>query len=304
MFKKLFKKNKVEIELEEILLDRESTAKLETPLNKKGMFILFVIAIIVLACFLVRAFWLQIWQGNYYSAKANENSIQSYPSRAPRGIIYDRNGKALTVNVSNFNLLAIPADIPKEKIALDNWITQVSEILEKSELDILNFVNNLNKNSTELVLLESDLRQPALIEIEARLPNLPGLFINKETKRDYYKGDYFSHLIGYTRNVSINDIKADPHYSMLDFIGKDGLELQYEKELRGTPGTIAISVNSDNTILKALMAEESVQGNNLILSIDSELQELLTNSLRNKMAQTDAPGAAAVVLDIKTGEIL
>ena len=91
---------------------------------------------------------------------------------------------------------------------------------------------------------------------------------------------------------------------MLDFIGKDGLELQYEKELRGVPGKIAISVNSDNTILKTLVAKEARQGNNLVLSIDGELQKILVDSLRDKMAQTNAPGAAAVVLDVKSGEIL
>ncbi|MBU2081839.1 penicillin-binding protein 2 [Patescibacteria group bacterium] len=304
MLKNIFKKNPVEIEPEEILLDRESMAKLETPINKRGVFILFAVAIIILFLFFIRAFWLQIWQGNYYSARATKNSVQSYPSRAPRGIIYDRNGQALTLNVPNFNLLAIPVDIPKEKNTLDSWVAQVSKILEKDEADIFNFLKNLNKNSTELVLLEPDLKQPTLIELESRLPNLPGLFINKETKRDYYEGEYFSHLIGYTRNVSPGDLKADSYYSMLDFIGKDGLELQYEKDLRGIPGKIAISVNSDNTVLKTLMAEEALQGNNLILSIDGELQKLLTDSLRDKMAQTNAPGAAAVVLDVKSGEIL
>ncbi|MFH1346823.1 MAG: hypothetical protein ABIH10_01060 [Spirochaetota bacterium] len=299
MFKNIFKKNPVEIEPEEILLDRESTAKLETPIDKRWAFILFAATIIILSLFLIRAFWLQIWQGNYYSVKANENSVQSYPNRAPRGIIYDRNGKALTLNISNFSLLAIPVDIPEEKNALDSWVAQVSEILEKNETDIFNFLKNINKNSTELVLLEPDLKQSTLIELEARLLNLPGLFVNKETKRDYYEGEYFSHLIGYTRNVSPSDLETDSYYSMLDFIGKDGLELQYEKDLRGVPGKIAISVNSDNAVLKTLMAEEARQGNNLILSIDSELQKLLTDSLRNKMAQTDAPGAAAVVLDVK-----
>jgi len=304
MFKKILKRNRVEIEPEEILLDGESTAKLETPINKTGAFILFAAAILIFTLFLIRAFWLQIWKGDYYSAKASENSVQSYPSRAPRGIIYDRNGKALTINVSNFSLLAIPADIPKEENILESWVTQTSEILGKNRVDISNFVKNLNKNSTELVLLESGLKQSTLIELEAHLPNLPGLFVNKETKRDYYEGDYFSHLIGYTGNVSPGDLKADPYYSMLDFIGKDGLELQYEKELRGVPGKIAISVNSDNTVLKTLMAEEARQGDNLVLSIDSELQKLLTDSIRDKMAQTDAPGGAAVVLDVKSGEIL
>ncbi|MCX6813888.1 MAG: penicillin-binding transpeptidase domain-containing protein, partial [Candidatus Azambacteria bacterium] len=96
----------------------------------------------------------------------------------------------------------------------------------------------------------------------------------------------------------------DSYYSLLDIIGKDGLEAQYEKELRGLPGKIAVSVNSDNTVLKTLMAKEAQPGNNLILNIDGDLQKLLTDAIYAKMVQTNAPGAAAVVLDVKSGKIL
>ena len=149
-----------------------------------------------------------------------------------------------------------------------------------------------------------NLNQAALIELEAHLPELPGLFIDKKTKRDYFEGPYFAHLIGYTGKISSNDLKNDSYYSLLDFIGKDGLEAQYEKELRGVSGKIAVSVNSDNAVLKTLTAEEAQPGSDLILNIDHDLQKLVTDALIFKMAQTSAPGAAAVVLNVKSGEIL
>ncbi|MEK7178214.1 MAG: penicillin-binding protein 2 [Patescibacteria group bacterium] len=304
MLRNLFKKNRVEIELEEILLDKEAAGKLEIPIKRTGIFNIFIIAIMILTLFLARAFWLQIWRGDYYALKASENSVRFYYNQAPRGIIYDRNNKALTLNVPGFNLLTIPADLPKKKESIDNWTRQISKILGKDDIEIANFIKNLNKNSTEPVSLDLNLDQTTLIKLETHLPDLPGLFISKEIKRDYLEGSYFSHLLGYTRKVSADDLKADSYYSLPDFIGKDGLEAQYEKELRGTPAKIAVSVNSNNTVLKTLVAKEAQPGNNLILNIDSDLQKLLTDAIYAKMVQTNAPGAAAVVLDVKSGKIL
>ncbi|MDO8743205.1 MAG: penicillin-binding protein 2 [Candidatus Azambacteria bacterium] len=305
MFHKLFKKNRVEIELEEILLDKEAAAKLEIPIKQTGIFLLFIVAVSVLVLFLSRAFWLQIWRGDYYGLRASQNSIRLYSSRAPRGIIYDRNHKAIALNIPDFNLLIIPSDLPKEKTKLNNWTERVSKILGKNDTEVADFIKGLNKNSTEPVSFNNlNLNQTALIELEVRLPELPGLFINKETKRDYSDGSYFAHLVGYTGKVAPNDLRKDPYYSSLDFIGKTGLEIQYEKELRGVSGKIAVSVNSDNAVLKTLTAEEAQPGNDLILSIDYDLQKLVTDALISKMAQTNAPGAAAVVLNVKSGEIL
>ncbi len=304
MLRNLLRKNHVEIEPEEILLDKDTAAKLEIPIKKTGISIIFIVAIMILIFFLARAFWLQIWQGDYYVLKASKNSVRFYYNQAPRGIIYDRNNKALTLNVSSINLLIIPADLPKKKEDLDNWTQQISKILKKNEVEVADFIKNLNKNSTELVSLDLNLDQTTLIELETHLPNLPGLLISEETKRDYLEGPYFSHLVGYIGKVSADNLKVDSYYSLLDFIGKDGLEAKYEKELRGTPAKIAVSVNSDNTVLKTLVAKEAQPGNNLILNIDSNLQELLTDALYAKMVQTNAPGAAAVVLDVKSGQIL
>ncbi|MEK7134893.1 MAG: hypothetical protein AAB735_00585, partial [Patescibacteria group bacterium] len=252
MLRNLLRKNRVEIEPEEILLDKKVPAKLEIPIKRTGISIIFIVAIMILILFLARAFWLQIWRGDYYALKASENSVRFYYNQAPRGIIYDRNNKALTLNVPSFNLLIIPADLPKKKESLDNWTQQISKILGKDNAEVADFIKNLNKNSTEPVSLDLNLDQITLIELEAHLPDLPGLFISKETKRDYLEGPFFSHLIGYTGKVSADDLKADSYYSLLDFIGKDGLETQYEKELRGTPAKIAVSVNSNNTVLKTL----------------------------------------------------
>lgn len=298
------KKNESEIEPEEILLDRKLRVKLEIPIKNNGFLIIFTISILILGLFWSRAFWLQIKNSDYYASRSNKNSIRFYHSRPPRGIIYDVNSQILVSNIPDFNLLIIPADLPKQADKLNEWISKLSKILQKDNSEIENFIKSLNRNSTEPVSFKSNLDRETLISLETNSTALSAIFVNKETRRDYNSGGYFSHIVGYNGKVSGSDLKTDSYYSTLDFIGKDGLEAQYEKELRGLPGKIAVSVNSENTILKTLIAREATAGNNLILSVDGDLQKLLTNALNTKIIQTDSTGAAAVVLNVKSGEII
>ena len=265
---KLFKKiSKLEIEPEEILLDKDSSGKLEIPIKKNGILVTFTIAILILLMFWGRVFWLQVWRGNYYAERSAKNNIRIYQIRPPRGIVYDRDGKTLAENISNFNLLTVPADLPKNQDDLAKWSEKLSKILKKENSELLGFIKTLDKNSTGPVLLAENLERNILITLETQLPNLSGVFINKETERIYIDSSYFSHLLGYLGKTSANDIKDKSGYSLLDFIGKDGIELQYENELRGKSGKIAVAVDSDNTVLNTIIAEEPQTGNNLTLNI-------------------------------------
>lgn len=292
-----------QIEPEEILLDKKATSKLEIPIKNRGFFIVSAVAFLLLSALLGRAFWLQIRQGDFYSDRASKNSVRLYRNRPPRGIIYDRNNQVLVNNIVNFNLFVIPADIPKKEMT-SGWVESLAEILQKNKTEIYDFLKTINQKATEPVLLVSGLPKDALINLEVQLIKIPAVFISEETKRDYIEGSLFSHLVGYTGKVSANDLNSDPYYSILDYIGKNGLELQYENKLRGAPGKIAVMVDSNNNVLKTLTAEEPKAGNNLILNIDKDLEQLLTNALNEKTIETNSSGAAAVVLNPKTGEVL
>lgn len=304
MFLKRLKKNQSEIEPEEILLDGETAAKLEIPIKKSGPFIIFATSILIFVIFLCQTFWLEIIRGDYYNLRSAQNSVRLYYNRAPRGIIYDRNNKALSDNISSYNLLIIPADLPKDQKDLYNWVKKISETLKRDPQETLDFTKTLNKNSTEPVLFAWNLGRETLVELETKALNFSGIFISRGTKRNYIDGPYFSHLLGYLRKVSGGDLKTDPNYSLLDFIGKAGLENKYEKELKGKPGKIAVSVNSENVVLKTIIAEEALIGNNLVLSVDTDLQKVLSDTLKIKMVETGSSGAAAVITDIRSGEIL
>ena len=298
-----FKKSESEIEPEEILLDRKLAMKLETPIKNNGFFFFFLAAVFILFLLWGRSFWLQIWQGDYYASRADKNNVRLYPSDAPRGIIYDRNNKMLLDNIADFSLLIIPADIPWGE-DMEFWIKKVSEILNKDENEILSFIKTIDAKSTEPVLFVGDVSKDDLIAAEKKLSEIPGIFISQEIKRDYFESYYFSHLLGFLGKVSGDDIKSDSFYTPLDSIGKAGLEVKYEKKLRGTPGKIAVVVDSSNKVLNILTAKEPVAGNNLVLNIDKDLQKILTDSLIRKMADTGSLAVAAVVMNPKSGEVL
>ena len=297
------KKNRSEIEPEEILLDNKIAIKLETPIENKGLLIFFILTIFIFFLLWGRTFWLQIWRGDYYASRANKNSVRLYQAQAPRGIIYDRNNKMLLDNSADFNLLIIPADIPKDD-ALKPWVKKLSQTLNKNEDEILTFLKTVNVKSPDPVLFVSNLNKEDLIVIETKLPETPGIFISQEIKRNYFEGDYLSHLLGFLGKASGADIKSDSFYTQLDFIGKAGLEVQYEKNLRGKPGKTAVIVDSGNKVLNVLTAEEPIPGNNLVLNIDVDLQKILTDALVRKMADTGSSAVAAVVMNPKSGEIL
>ena len=140
MFKNSYlQKNKSEIEPEEILLDRKLGMKLEIPLKNNGLFIVFSVSILILTLFWGRAFWLQIWQGDYYASRSNKNSIRFYHSRPPRGIVYDVNNQVLVSNIPDFNLLIIPADLPRQSDKLNEWIGRLAQILQKDDSEIESF---------------------------------------------------------------------------------------------------------------------------------------------------------------------
>lgn len=304
MSKNLYlKKNKSEIEPEEILLDNKLAMKLETPIKNNRFLFFFISAIFIFCLLWSGAFWLQIWRGDYYIKRANKNNVRLYEAQAPRGIIYDRNNTMLLDNTADFKLFFIPADIPKNE-DLQIWTKKLSEILNKNEDEILNSLKTVNINSPDPVLFSSNLSKDELIVIETKLSEIPGVFIGQKIKRNYFENYYFSHILGFLGKVSSADIKSDPFYTPLTSIGKAGLEAQYEKNLRGKPGKTAIIVDSNNTVLNILTAEEPVPGNNLILNIDKDLQKILTDALIKKMADTGSLAVAAVVMNPRSGEVL
>jgi penicillin-binding protein 2 len=171
--------------------------------------------------------------------------------------------------------------------------------------------NGLN-SLDEIVLKENILHDDALI-LEEKIAGISGFFISKKAIREYQILPGLSHLLGYTGMVSPEDIKKNPDYYLSDKTGKTGLESQYEKYLKGTHGIEQVIVDSKGSVVKVMADKENkdpVSGNDIILNIDSGLQQKAGEALSagiqagRELTGSEVTGGVVGVMDVKTGGIL
>lgn len=152
--------------------------------------------------------------------------------------------------------------------------------------------------SSDNILLADNIKK----EVE-KTDEVGNKFLTNEYFRTYPNGSIFAHIIGYLNAVNEKDIKADSYYELDDQIGREGLESEYEKVLRGTKGRIEKVVNAKGEIIKnsEKVINDPIQGNNLILNINAGLQEKLYQTIQEKVPNTNA---SAIALDPRNGKVL
>ncbi len=301
------------IEAEEIFLDAEAVrsieekGKLEHPIKSRN-FVFFYIAIIIgILCLFLRTGYLQIIKGDYYENLAKGNRLRIYHVIAPRGIIYDRFNNSLVYNTPSFDLIVDLADFfSNPKDIQDEILSKIADVVSVS--DLRQKIEKAYGEVSQIVLIKGIKHSDALV-FETIVNNWPGIRIQQNAQRQYILGPYFSHIIGYTGEVSESDLEKYPDYFLNDEIGKVGLEKQYENYLRGEPGQEQIEVDSLGKTQKILANKLPQPGNGLVLFIDKDLQEKLYQSLENmlkKLSNTtnSTRKAAAVAINPNNGGIL
>lgn len=245
--------------------------------------LVFLLVLIVFILIIVRVFYIQVIEYKKLNTLAESLWSRNLPVQADRGRILDRNGKVIAGNVTTSSLILIPNQIKdKEKVARD-----ISNILGTSYEDMYKHVSK--KTSIERVHPEG---RDLSYEIAEKINDLgyDGVYLLKESKRDYKYSETLSHVIGYVG---------------IDNQGLSGLELMYDDVLTGTDGSI--KYYSDGKGKKLSMPEvyiSPVSGMNITLTIDLDLQLVLENELNNATKKYNAEGAIGIVMNPKTGEIL
>ena len=301
------------IEAEEIFLDAEAVrsieekGKLEHPIKSRN-FILFYVAIILgILCLFSRVGYLQIIKGDYYENLAKGNRLRIYHTIAPRGIIYDRFNNPLVYNTPSFDLIADLADFFSNSEDIQNEIiNKIAEVVSAS--DLKQKIDEAYNQSRQVTLIKGIKHADALV-FETMVNDWPGIRIQQNAQRQYILGPYFSHIIGYTGEVSESDLEKYPSYFLDDEIGKIGLEKQYEDYLRGEPGQEQIEVDSSGKTQRVVANKLSQPGDGLVLFIDKDLQEKLYQSLENmlkKLSNTknSTKKAAAIAINPNNGGVL
>lgn len=221
---------------------------------------------------------------------------------APRGLILDRNQSILAQNTASFNLVAVPFDLPKNQVELESELDKAAVAFDFSKSELQEKLKNSKTNPLQPIILVQDLSQDQAILFETRASEFVGLSVRQVPIRQYINAPIFSHLLGYTGLVSVEDLKSlDPtKYDRPDFVGKSGIEAQYENFIHGINGQDLVEVDAGGKLTNILGQNSPVPGNTLVLNIDKELQEKLYNDLKAGKGSK----AAAVAVNPKTGEIL
>lgn len=238
---------------------------------------------ILLITIIGKVFYIQVFQYQKLNKLASSLWSRNLPITADRGLILDRNGKVLASNITTTSLYLVPNQIKnKEEVA-----QSLAQILDVSYEEMYKHVSK--KTSIERVHPEG--RQLSFeVADEINKLNYDGVYLLKESKRYYPYGNLLSHVLGYVG---------------IDNQGLSGLELEYDDVLTGSVG--AIKYYSDALGNKLEMAEEYVEpinGNNVTLTIDLDLQIAVERELDNAQAKYNPEHILAVAMDPNTGEVL
>ena len=166
-------------------------------------------------------------------------------------------------------------------------------------------------SATKSIKIAKDISKTSAIQFNEQNSEFPGVSIVEEPIRVYAKGHLASHIIGYIRKVDDKDLEQRPNegYDANDDIGKMGIEYVLEKYLRGEEGTRQIDMSVDGTIEGDYIEKEAISGDTVVLTIDAELQEKMEKIIEETVKElqkngTKTENAAAVLMDVETGEIL
>lgn len=266
--------------------------------NRTRTSILALQIIIVVLCLTVlgRIFYLQIVQYEVYDELGDKNSVRQEYIEPARGLIYDRNGELLVDNQPIYSITITPVNFD------DNNIPLLSDLLGEPDSLINSLVQDARRYSRfRTSKLISDIDFKAFSLIQENLWQLPGVGHQIDSKRNYPADLTGSHIFGYLREASEDDYREEESIRLGDKIGKSGLELTYQNNLKGQLGVNYLKVNALGQSLGEFTDQKSsnppVQGDNLITTIDAELQTFAETLMKGK-------SGGIVAMDPRTGEIL
>jgi penicillin-binding protein 2 len=249
--------------------------------------------------FLLIFIWLwyvQLIKGGEFRRLSENNRIRIREAPADRGMIMDRKGRVLAHNQPSFEVYLVPEDLKTNTDVL----IKVGEILNMTQEEIKSKLRSIKRRPPfKPVKIKSDISWNELALLETNRVHLPGLILDVRPRRSYNYGHLASHLIGYLGEVTESEMKKsrDGPYRMGALIGKYGVEHQWETDLRGMDGGRQIEVDALGREIKPLKNIEPFPGNNLILTLDLDLQKAAEEAFQEK-------NGALIAMDPKTGRIL
>lgn len=256
--------------------------------------------LVVVALFIVRLFMLQIMSDDYKKNADSNAFLQKiqYPSR---GVIYDRTGKLLVYNQPAYDITVVMKEITQlDTLDLCNTLKITPEFVRKRFSDLKDRRLNPGYSPYTNQVFLTQLSGEDCGIFHEKMFKFPGFYIQRRTIRQY-KYNAGAHILGDIAEVSKSEMESDTYYQPGDFIGKQGVERFYEKQLRGEKGIEVLLRDAHGRIqgnyMDGKFDKTSVPGKNLTLSLDIELQKLGERLLEGKIG-------SIVAIEPSTGEVL
>jgi penicillin-binding protein 2 len=265
--------------------------------NLKNFYLTFstILCLILVARFAQ----LQLFERDRYFYESERNRIRDVVLSPPRGLIYDRHGEILVDNHPSYSVSVIPHEFLKSESTMD----LLAQILREEPSTITARIRRNRIGSFAPAKVKRQVGFESLSNIEEHRLELPGVLYTIDSKRFYPGGVAAPHLFGYLGETTPKELeKSGPmgDYRPGDDIGKKGIELQYERYLRGKSGIKYVEVDVLGREVRDLAefpSQTPESGMNLYLTIDATLQSSLEQAMADKQG-------AAIVLDCRDGDVL
>ncbi|TKA90067.1 penicillin-binding protein 2 [Guyparkeria sp. SB14A] len=237
-----------------------------------------LVSLVVVLTLLGRAAWLQIAQHEHYLAKAEQNRTRLVVVPPERGRIFDAQGEVVADNVATYQVQITPEhsrDVAAELAMLADVLRLDARAVEALEERIR------VSRRFDPVLVKADLDEVERARLARLKPWLPGTEIVSSLKRVYPYRELLAHVVGYVGRINAEDVKRlDPDaYQGTQYVGKTGIERQYEDRLHGQPGYRIVEVDALGREVKVLETQRPVPGEDIALTIDVGLQGVAAAAL-------------------------
>jgi penicillin-binding protein 2 len=277
-----------------------------TSARKAWRFLVFgIIVLVAVSALTARLAYLQIANGSQYQALSRANRTVLEPITAPRGLIYDRTGRLLVSNIPTYAVKVRPADLPNSR--RDEVVDRLSALISVDPAEIHATIDGNPGSAFDLVRVAQDVDKPTALLISEAGDDLPGVEVTIEARREYADGPLLSQLMGYTGPVSAEQLPdlRTAGYQPDDLLGKAGLEMTYERELRGTYGSERVERDATGRRTQVLQTvQEAVPGASLVLSIDTQAQKDAQKALQWAMKKIGMTRGVVIAMNPQTGEVL
>lgn len=267
---------------------------------------LLVVCLVLFAVLLGRMVYLQLWRGDYYAKQSDGNRLRQSRILAPRGIIYDSEGKELVNNLPGYAVV-----LQKQSSYKPETLQRLSNLLQMP-VEEINAKIKASENFYEPIMLKNNLDQQMVTKIEEQRRYMPEVMLSVQPIRNYPYHELAVHALGYVGEVSSYEIEQGlfKNISQGSLVGKGGLEKTYDKYLRGEDGAFMEEVDVAGNVVKHYDSVQPIPGKNLKLTIDYELQkelEAFTDKhlafLRSSGIAPRARAAAVVAIDPRNGAV-